>query len=176
VIAAPLAPWPDGLHTEGVKIATVRAVRATDHSRAAGAKVSAYVSNILALSVAYQAGAYEAMMVAEGGEISEGTTSNVFAILDGAIVTPPVSMGILPGITRATAIRAARDAGIEVREGILFARDLERAEEAFLTSSTREVVPIVEIDGVAIHRGAPGPITARVLARYREIVRERCGI
>ncbi|AKF06890.1 aminotransferase class IV [Sandaracinus amylolyticus] len=174
VIAAPLSPWPEGLHTRGVEVATVRVERATDHTRAAGAKVSAYVANMLALSTARERGAYEAMMVGAGGEISEGTTSNVFVVTAGEVRTPPLSMGILGGITRRYVLRAADDLGVPWRETVLFPRDLERADEAFLTSSLREVVPIVGVDGVRIGEGRPGPITARLLERYRELVRAHC--
>ncbi|UJR80524.1 aminotransferase class IV [Sandaracinus amylolyticus] len=175
VIAAPLGAWPEGLHTRGVEVATVRVERATDHTSAAGAKVSAYVANMLALTTARERGAYEAMMLGAGGEISEGTTSNVFVVTGGEVRTPPLSMGILGGITRRYALRAADDLGVPWRETILFARDLERADEAFLTSSLREVVPIVGVDGVRIGEGRPGPITTRLLARYRELVRAHCG-
>lgn len=174
VIAAALAPWPAGLHDHGVEVATVRVSRPTDHTRAAGSKISAYVANILALQVAYEAGAYEAMMVGEGGEISEGTTSNVFVIEQGTLVTPPLSSGILGGITRAYALAAAEDLGIPVRERLLFAREIERADEAFLTSSTREIVPIVGIDAIPIGGGVPGPITGRLHDRYRALVRTAC--
>lgn len=174
VIAAALAPWPAGLHERGVEVATVRVSRPTDHTRAAGSKISAYVANILALQVAHEAGAYEAMMVGEGGEITEGTTSNVFVIERGALVTPPLSSGILGGITRAYTLIACRDLGIPVRERLLFAREIERADEAFLTSSTREIVPIVAIDGMPIAGGAPGPLTRRLHDRYRELVRTAC--
>lgn len=170
VIAAALAPWPEALHERGVEVATVRVSRPTDHTRAAGSKVSAYVANILALQVAHEAGAYEAMMVGEGGEITEGTTSNVFVIEQGRLVTPPLSSGILGGITRAYTLSAASDLGVPVRERLLFAREIERAEEAFLTSSTREIVPIVAIDGARIGDGRPGPVTQRLHARYRELV------
>lgn len=175
VIAAPLPPLPEGLYERGVAIVTVRAHRATDHTPAAGAKVSAYVGNLLALSAARARGGYEALMVGEGGEITEGNSSNVFAIRAGTLRTPPVSTGILPGITRAFVIRVAAALGIPVREEILFASDLERADEAFLTSSLREIVPIVSVDGVTIAGGAPGPLTRRLHAHYREMVRARCG-
>lgn len=175
VIAAPLPEMPAALREDGVAVATVRISRATDHTRAAGAKVSAYVANLLALQVAQERGAYEAMMVGEGGEITEGATSNVFAVGRGAIVTPPLSSGILGGITRAFVLRAAAELGIEVRERLLFARDLERAEEAFLTSSLREVVSIVAIDGIAIGGGRPGPMAERLRERYRSLVRAACG-
>jgi branched-chain amino acid aminotransferase len=176
VIAAPLAPLPAELYTRGVEVATVRVNRSTDHTRAAGAKVSAYAGNLLALSSARARGAYEAMMVGESGDITEGNSSNVFAIEKGVLRTPPISTGILPGVTRHFVLAAAADLGIPIREEVLFARNLERADEAFLTSSLRELVPIVRIDGVTIGQGTPGPITRMLHAKYREIVRARCEV
>jgi branched-chain amino acid aminotransferase len=174
VIAAPLAPLPQSLWEDGVAIATVRVDRATDHTRAQGAKVSAYVANMLALGTAHERGAYEAMMVGHDGEITEGNSSNLFVVRGGSLATPPVATGILPGVTRAFVLGAARDLGVPAREAMIFASDLERADEAFLTSSLREIVPIVRADGVAVGGGRPGPVTQRLHARYREIVRERC--
>lgn len=169
VIAAPLelplTPY------EGVEVATVRAERATDHTRAQGAKITAYVSSLLALQVAQARGAYEAAFVAADGAISEGHASNLFVVSRGRLITPPLSLGILGGITRALVMEEARDEGLVVVETLLFSRDFERADEAFLTSSLRELVPITRLDGVVIGSGSPGPVTRALHARYRRRVR-----
>lgn len=175
IIAAPLAPIPEERWRDGIEVSTVRVHRATDATRAMGAKVSAYVANMLALMSARERGGAEALMVGEGGEISEGNSSNVFVVEGGALRTPPVSMGLLPGITRAFTIRAAADLGIACREDVLFARDLERADEVVVTSSLREVLPAVRVDGRVIGDGRPGAVAARLRARYRELVALRCG-
>ena len=172
VIAAPLLALPADLY-EGVAIATVRAERSTDHTRAAGAKTAAYVANLLALQVAQERGAYEAAFTASDGSISEGHSSNLFVVRGGEVLTPPLSIGILGGITRALVIEAARDEGMTVRERLLFVSDFEHADEAFLTSSLREVVPITSIDGVRIGDGHPGAVTRRLHARYAQRVRAR---
>lgn len=172
VIAAPLLPLPATVY-EGVAIASVRAERPTDHTRAAGAKVAAYVSNLLALQVAQSRGAYEAALVGADGSISEGHSSNLFVVTRGTLVTPPISCGILGGITRAMALEEARAEGIAIAERLLFARDFECADEAFLTSSLREIVPITSIDGASIAGGRVGPITTRLHARYRTRVLAR---
>ncbi len=170
VIVSPLLPLPSGLHEDGVEVATVRVNRATDHTRAAGSKTSAYVANMLALAAGRERGAYETMMVGEGGELSEGTTSNLFVVRAGILRTPPLSMGILPGITRDFVLRAALDLDIPICEQVLYCSDVEHADEAFLTSSLREVVPIVAMDGVKIGNGRPGPFTARLHRQYRVLV------
>lgn len=172
VIAAPLLPLPERLH-EGVALASVRVNRPTDGTSAHGAKISAYVANMLALLDAQDRGAYEAALVHDDGSISEGHSSSLFVVRDGALETPPLSSGALPGITRALVMQAARQHGCVVRERLLFCRDFERAEEAFLTSSLREIVPIVSFDGVPVGSGVVGPLTRALHERYRRLVAER---
>jgi branched-chain amino acid aminotransferase len=172
VIAAPLLPLPSELYAHGVGVSTVRFGRLTDGTRAEGAKVSAYVSNMLAFWQAREGGAHEALMVADDGLISEGNSSNFFVVRGGRVITPPLSLGILAGITRGLVQRIAESLGIPFEEGILFAHDVDRADEAFLTSSLREVVPVVRFDGRAIGDGMPGPVTLRLLEAYRTRTRE----
>jgi len=130
------------------------------------------VSNMLAFWRAREEGGYEALMVADDGHVSEGNSSNVFIVRAGEVLTPPLSLGILPGITRGLVQRLAGDLGIGFREAMLFASDFERADEAFLTSSLREVVPVVRIDGRKIADGMPGAVTHRLLEAYRARTRE----
>jgi branched-chain amino acid aminotransferase len=167
VIVAPLAPLPDDLYSRGVEVASVRFGRSTDRTRAEGAKVSAYVANMLALWHAREHGAHEALMIADDGHVSEGNSSNVFVVKDGVVLTPPLTLGILPGITRGIVLAIAAELGIAHREALLFGADLDRADEVFITSSLREVVPVARFDGRAIANGAPGPVTNRLLAAYR---------
>jgi branched-chain amino acid aminotransferase len=101
------------------------------------------------------------------GELAECTTSNLFVVKDGAALTPPIDAGLLPGITREFLFEVGAEVGVPVREAILKDDDLYGADEAFLTSTTREAVPIVEVDGRRIGSGKPGPITARLLAGFR---------
>jgi len=167
VIVAPLAPLPAELHTQGIEVSSIRFGRTTDRTRAEGAKVSAYVANMLALWQAREHGAHEALMVADDGQLSEGNSSNLFVVREGEILTPPLALGILPGITRGIVLSIATELGIPHREAMLFGHDLDRAEEAFITSSLREVVPVVRFDRRAIGGGRPGPITLRLLDAYR---------
>ena len=172
IIVSSLLPIPSELYAKGVELTSLRFGRATDHSRAEGAKVSAYVSNLLAFWQARESGGYEALMVADDGHVSEGNSSNVFVVKGGEVLTPPLSLGILPGITRGLVQRLATELGIPFREAMLFTRDFERADEAFLTSSLREVVPVVAIDGRRIADGLPGVTTLRLLDAYRTRTRE----
>ncbi len=172
IIVSPLLPQSDELYAHGVGLSTVRFGRSTDGTRAQGAKVSAYVANMLAFWQAREHGGHEALMVDADGHVSEGNSSNVFAIRGGTILTPPLSLGILPGITRGIVLRLAGELDLPFREAMLTAHDFETADEAFLTSSLREVVPVVAIDGRRIGDGLPGPRTLRLLEAYRARTRE----
>ena len=101
------------------------------------------------------------------GDLAECTTSNLFVVKDGAALTPPLESGLLPGITRAFLFEIGEAEGIPVREQILRDEDLFGADESFLTSTTREIVPIVRVDGRKIGYGVPGPVTRALLGAFR---------
>jgi branched-subunit amino acid aminotransferase/4-amino-4-deoxychorismate lyase len=113
----------------------------------------------------------EALYVTAAGEVTEGTTTNLFLVERGGLVTPPLSAGILPGVTRALVLALARRAGVAVREESVPVARLRRAGEIFLTSSTAEIVPVVRIDGRAAAGGRPGELTRLLQARYTAHVR-----
>ena len=102
------------------------------------------------------------------GEIAECTQSNFFIVKNGAALTPPIDAGLLPGITREFLFEVGDQLGISVREQVLRDNDLFAADEAFLTSTTREVVPIVTVDDRKIGPGTPGPITRALLDGFRK--------
>jgi len=99
--------------------------------------------------------------------VIEGATSNVFAVRQGLLHTPPVGAGILVGITRQTVLELAAGLGLTVQEAPLRPSDLYQAQEVFITSTVREVVPVIRVEDVQIGDGRPGPITRRVHAAYR---------
>lgn len=166
IVVLPLAGQPRELYEQGVEVATVAISRSLDGTGAAGAKASNYLPNILSLEIARARGAYEAINVASGGELLEGSTSNLFVVKGGRVATPPLSVGILGGITRRVVMEAAKEEGIELAERLLFPPDLYGADEAFITSTLREVIPVVRADGVVLGSGAPGPITKRLHAAF----------
>ena len=167
LVVLPLPPQPPELYAEGVELATVTTARALDGTGASGAKASNYLPNILSLASARARGGYEALSVGPGGEILEGATSNVFVVHGVVVWTPPIAVGILEGITRALVLEAAAEEGITVEERLFFPPDLYGAEEAFITSSLREVVPVVRADGVTLGDGRPGALTKRLHAAFR---------
>jgi branched-chain amino acid aminotransferase len=107
------------------------------------------------------------------GELAEFSTANLFIVKGGAALTPPIDAGLLPGITREFLFEVGADAGIPVREQVLRDPDLFGADEVFLTSTTREIVPIVTVDDRTIADGRPGPITHALLQRFRKMARAR---
>jgi branched-chain amino acid aminotransferase len=123
---------------------------------------------VLALHEVKQRGCHEALIVGPHGEVIEGATSNVFVVQDGVLVTPPAEAGILVGITRQTVIALAARLQLQVHETQLHPADLYRADEVFITSTVREIVPVVRVDDVVVGNARPGSITQRLLAAYRE--------
>ena len=175
IIVAPVS-LPPRLHYErGIAVTLLTASRPTDDARAAGAKASNYLANLLAVHEAKEKGAQEALMLGKAGQILEGASSNLFIVKDGRARTPEPQPGILVGITRATVLEAAAAQGVEVEEGEIRPEDLFNADEAFITSSIREVMPVVSADGHTIGDGAPGPVTKGLHAGYLRAVAEATG-
>lgn len=175
IIVAPVTLPPREHYERGVAVSLLRASRPTDDERASGAKASNYLANLLAGYEAKQNGAQEALLLGRAGQVLEGASSNVFVVKDGRIRTPEPQPGILLGITRATVLEAAGAEGIEVLEGEILPEDLYDADEAFITSSIREVMPVVSADGRTIGSGSPGPVTKRLHEAYLQAVSRATG-
>ena len=168
IVVAPLVTPPPAFYEAGVAVITLRSSHEAGRKSTAGAKVANYVENILATVEAKEKGAHEAFFVDGSGQVLEGATSNVFVVSGGRVRTPPLSTGILGGITRSLVLDVARELGIPADEEPLTAHDLRSAEEIFLTSSIREVVPVIRLDGMDVGNGRPGPVARRLLVAYRD--------
>lgn len=166
VAATPLKPWPP---TETV--VTVPWVR-NERGALAGVKSTSYAENVRALAVAHAKGAGEAVLANTRGELCEGTGSNIFIVTGGRVQTPPLSSGCLAGITRALTLEACAAAGIVVEEIDLPLSVLESCDEAFLTSSTRDVHPLSRISEREMP-GVNGEVTRRVAQAFRNYVAGR---
>ena len=167
VIVTPLRGPPARAYREGVKLA-VAGVRhpppgATDPS----AKTGARVDYVLAVRDARAAGAHEALLLDEGGHVTEGASSNVFAVRGGRLLTPPPAAGILEGVTRGVVLGLSRELGMPTEEVSLRPEDLEAADEVFITSTVREILPVVRLGDRTAGGGRPGPVTARLHAAFR---------
>lgn len=135
-------------------------------------KATNFLNNILAKKEAIEAGADEALMLNQKGFIAESTVSNFFMVKAGQLRTPPVSDGILPGITRETIMGLAGDAGVPVWERSVEIEAAKAADEAFLTLTSAGVIPVVSIDGRPVGDGRPGRITHQLLRMYIEHVEQ----
>jgi branched-chain amino acid aminotransferase len=138
-------------------------------------KSSNLLNNILAVREAQARGADEPVLLNHEGFLAEGASTNVFLARAGTLFTPPLAAGILAGITREVVIGLAAGLGLPVREEPLRLEDLLAADEAFLTSTTREVVPIQKVDETVIGPGRPGPLTRRVMEAFRAYAPAHCG-
>lgn len=131
-------------------------------------KTGNYLSNIQALRQAIAQGADDAILCNRHGEVSEGSTSNLFMVAHGRLRTPDLGAGLLAGITRQVVVELAAQASIPVEEGTIRPEALLGAEEVFLTSSVRGIMPVTRIGGAPVGTGAVGPITERLRALYAE--------
>ncbi|HEV8209677.1 MAG TPA: aminotransferase class IV, partial [Vicinamibacterales bacterium] len=167
VIVKPNVDPPRDAFERGVKVSLVGVVRNHPGTVNPLIKSNSLLNNALAMQEALRCGAFEGVMRNYKGELAECTQSNLFIVKNGAALTPPIEAGLLPGITRAFLFEVGAEAGIPVREAVLKDADLLDADESFLTSTTREVVPIVRVDDRTIGSGLPGPITRALLDGYR---------
>jgi branched-chain amino acid aminotransferase len=167
IIAKPFQPYPESIYTHGVAVIIARTRRNLPEALSPQVKSLNFLNNILAKMEAKTAGAHEALMLNHRGELTEGTTSNVFTVRGGRLLTPSVESGILDGITRGLVLQLATDLGIPSEETRLTVEDLTRAEECFLTNTTQEVLPVTQVDARMIGNGRPGEITRRLHASFR---------
>ena len=167
VIAGALRGPPAAAYREGVgcRIVGVRhdAPEAVDTT----AKTGAHLSNVLAVAEARAAGAHEALLLDRDGYVTEGASSNVFAVRGGRLETPPLAAGILEGVTRGIVLALAREAGVTVLELPLRPAQLASAEELFITSTAREILPVTALDGRPVASGQVGPLTTRLHSLFR---------
>jgi branched-chain amino acid aminotransferase len=148
-------------------ISSVRrdAVDATTHE----IKSLNYLNSVMAKQEALDAGADDALMLDRNGFVSEATTTNLFIVKNGDILTPPSTAGILPGLTRRRIIHLARDIGYRVVERGLTPYDVTNADEAFLTGTLSEIVPVVKVKGIVVGDGKVGPITHEIMQSFVKI-------
>jgi branched-chain amino acid aminotransferase len=152
----------------GVRVALVPVVRNLPASVNPLIKSNNLLNNALAMQHALKSGAFEAVMRNHRGELAECSQSNLFIVRGGAVLTPPLEAGLLAGITREYVFEIGRTLGIQVAEAPLHDVDLLEADEAFLTSTTREIVPIVLVDDRRVGSGHPGSTTRALLDTYRQ--------
>jgi branched-chain amino acid aminotransferase len=167
IIVKPLDEPSERITREGIAIALVDVLRNHPGSVNPIIKSNNLLNNALAMQEAYRLGGEEALMCNYRGELSECSQSNFFLVRGGVALTPRSQAGLLEGVTRAFLFEVGREVGVDVRDETLFPGDLDTADEVFITSTTRELSPVVRIDDRVIGSGKPGPITLRLLAGYQ---------
>jgi branched-chain amino acid aminotransferase len=168
IIVKPFPAPPEWTFTRGIRVALVSVRR--NHPLALNPMIKSnnLINNALAMQEALRQGAEEALMQNQSGELVECSQSNFFVVRDGAVLTAPLSAGLLPGITREFVLELAAELGLPGRETTLTPADLPAVQEAFITGTTREVTPVVAVSGTTIGDGQPGPITKRLLEAFRQ--------
>ena len=162
-----------GLRLVLLTTATDPLLRAAAPWLLAGVKTISYATNMAAQRTARARGADDAILVGLGGELLEAPTATLWWRVGHTLHTPSLELGILAGITRAVLLDLAPSLGLKVLEGVFTAEDLATADEAFLSSSTRELMPVVEVDGAPIADGHPGPVTAELQSALRRLATAR---
>lgn len=171
IIADAISLYPASVYEKGLRLRTAAVRRVSPASLDPAIKSLNYLNNILAKMEAGDAGADEALLLNEQGYVAECSGDNIFVVKGGEVSTPPVSAGGLPGITRREVLRIAREEQIALAERNMTRYDLFVADEIFLTGTAAEIVPVIEIDGRCIGTGQPGPLTQKLLLRYRALTR-----
>ncbi len=167
VVVQPLQGPPARAYLEGVKAAVVGVRRASPRAIDPSAKTGAHLPNVLAVKEARAAGAYEAFLLDDRGFVTEGSSSSIFAVRGGRVLTPPLRAGILEGVTRGIVLRIAAGIGVPSQETPLRSGDLEEADEVFITSTIREILPVTRLGDRAVRSGRPGTVTRRLHREFR---------
>ncbi|MGB2877920.1 MAG: aminotransferase class IV [Dehalococcoidales bacterium] len=179
ITATAYTPLPAEAYEKGYK-ALISSFRRDSGSLLSGLKSTGYLLSVLAKREAENAGMDEALLLNERGFIAEGSISNVFFVAHGELFTPPAESGILPGITREAVLELATGSKIRATEADIRVEDLSRFDEAFLTNSVLEIMPLVAVRDkagktVSFGSGKPDEITKRLISAYREMVARETG-
>ena len=166
IIADNIQLYPEELYEKGLRVISACTIRNHPLSLPPQVKSLNYLNNILAKIEAVDAGVPEAIMYNHMGFVAEASGDNVFILKDGVLCSPPIQAGSLEGVTRAVVMRLAAQEKIEVIEKNLTRFDLYVADEFFLTGTAAEVIGVVEIDGMQISDGKPGPVTKRLRKKF----------
>lgn len=169
VVAGNFQPFSEEVYQRGFS-AVVSSIRRNSRSPLSGMKTLNFLESMLARQEARTAGADEALLLNEKGFLAEASMSNVFLVSEGSLRTPGLESGVLPGVTRETVTELAGKRGIDSIEGDIALEELLHAEEAFLTNSVMEVMPLTGVEGNPVGNGRPGPVTQKLMAGYSEMV------
>ncbi len=171
IIASTIQLYPVEKYAVGMEMVTCSTRRCSPAALSPTVKSLNYLNNIMAKIEATHAGADEGVMLNEEGYVAECTGDNIFVVKNGEIFTPPISAGALRGITRQVVLEMAAELGLRITEPMMTRYDIYTADECFLTGTAAEVIAAIRLDTRVIGDGKPGPITQRIVARFRELTR-----
>ncbi|MCM8772667.1 MAG: branched-chain-amino-acid transaminase [Candidatus Omnitrophica bacterium] len=172
IIASKIQLYPESLYEKGIDVVTVPTRRNMSETLNPAIKSLNYLNNILAKIEANNSGATEGLILNQFGYVSECTGENIFIIKKNKLITPPISAGALPGITREVVINIGDKIGLEVKEENITRYDIFISDECFLTGTAAEIVPVVKVDGRIIGDGKPGKITLKIRDEFHKIIEE----
>ncbi|MEJ2739535.1 MAG: aminotransferase class IV [Dehalococcoidia bacterium] len=169
ITAVHYSPYPEQVYDRGFRTC-ISSIRRNSGSPLAGLKSTNYLESLLARREARSSGFDEAILLNEKGLLAEASTSNIFIVSGGKLLTPGKQNGLLPGITRDIVLEMAVQLGIDMAEQDIELDELVHAEEVFLTNSLIEVMPVNGVDMKPVGNGKPGPVTRRIVEVYRSLV------
>src|SRR6267143_6160747 len=171
IIASTIALYSPEIYQKGLTVVTCATRRTSPGALNPAVKSLNYLNNVMARIEANLAGADEALMLNDAGDVAECTADNVSIIKHDQISTPPITAGALRGITRSVAFEIAAELGVKIAETDITRHDVFIADECFLTGTAAEIIPVIKADGRTIGTGKPGPISTRMVARFRQLTR-----
>ncbi|MEW6142584.1 MAG: aminotransferase class IV [Chloroflexota bacterium] len=174
IIAMPLKPPSPEKYQQGYR-AVLSAFRRNSQSLLSRMKSTSYAESVLARREARLKGVDEVVMLNERGMVAEGSTSNLFLVKRGVLITPSSDSGILPGIARSVVLEIANATGLKTQERSVSLVELTQADEAFFTNSIREIMPLTIFEGKLVGSGKPGTVTLRLIEAYQALVRKETG-
>ena len=169
IIASKITLYTEEKYEKGLEVVTCATRRIPHGALSPMVKSLNYLNNVMAKIESQQAGAGEGLMLNEQGFVSECTGDNIFTVKKGIIYTPPISSGALSGVTRNVVFEMAAELGITILEPNMTRYDIFTADECFLTGTAAEIIPAVKLDTREIGSGTPGPLTRKLIARFREL-------
>jgi branched-chain amino acid aminotransferase len=171
IVVKPYEGYPDAFYRHGMRMVVSR-IRRNSTSPITRIKSNNYLEALIAKEEARSRGADDAIFLNERDQLAEAGSANIFWVRQGGVFTPEIGCGLLPGITREAVLELCGQLGIACHEGCYLLPELAGADEAFITVSTGEIVPVAELEGRSFGGTCPGPVTTRLAAAYRELVRQ----
>ena len=175
ISARPSGKYREEDYAQGFRV-HIASMRRNNYSPLSRIKSINYLDNILGRLEARDHNAQEALFLNSNGWVAEGATANIFMIKNTMLITPPADAGTLPGITRAAVLEIARTTNRRATEQLFSPEELLRSDEAFLTNSLMEIMPMVMVNGRPVGNGIPGPLTRELHQRYRKLVKEELNL